>query len=427
MRRGPCRPARPAAERKICFDHDPRVGALCAREEECRKRHLNTLDENEASRFDKAWSGWKAAYERFKSAENHAATSPGDDSVSTEKFFEQPPLDRYTSFDIELPEPNGVHDVPWYYNEQWHLKASASKFISVAAYMARTPLWHSMPRLRRYRELDSEELFRFADELGSRLGMYLTSKGEPAILCVEKPYLDGFVSGLHRSMQVPFVLLAVNGGDAPLTRDVQERISSLKHLRACFAMNLHMSISPLFFPLPIGLPHHADGLCRGKLRSIISGETLMTQIKGNALPWKMRDPRLLLTPMGGSRVRDQYRSVLSNPDYEHLVRIIEGRLSFEAFLSVISEHQSTLSLPGKGYDCYRTWQALALGTVPVVFNEARFDARLHGDCCFPVVPPPDELSPEKLDTILSNLSDPIALEERLDIGYWMRVFEAHLE
>ena len=38
--------------------------------------------------------------------------------------------------------------------------------------------------------------------------------------------------------------------------------------------------------------------------------------------------------------------------------------------------ESTLSPPGRGYDCFRTWQALAVGTVPLVPEDPAYDARL---------------------------------------------------
>ena len=60
-----------------------------------------------------------------------------------------------------------------------------------------------------------------------------------------------------------------------------------------------------------------------------------------------------------------------------LVHIVTARLELEDFLRLISRHKAVLSPPGRGYDCCRTWQAVAVGTVPLVVNDAAFDQRLH--------------------------------------------------
>ena len=39
------------------------------------------------------------------------------------------------------------------------------------------------------------------------------------------------------------------------------------------------------------------------------------------------------------------------------MRVERGRLALEDYLRLLSEHQATLSPPGRGFDCFRTWQA----------------------------------------------------------------------
>ncbi|CAE8596070.1 unnamed protein product, partial [Polarella glacialis] len=152
-----------------------------------------------------------------------------------------------------------------------------------------------------------------------------------------------------------FVLLALNGGDEPLTCDMQARLAQLPCLKACFGNNLHQPQDGHFFrPMPIG----------------ITAESLLYRVKIAARPWEERDSRLLIAPMRmNNRLRGRYMEVLSSPCYSHIVRIVAGRLTHEEFLVLLSEHQSVLSPPGRGYDCGRTWQALAVGTVPLVVNE----------------------------------------------------------
>lgn len=103
------------------------------------------------------------------------------------------------------------------------------------------------------------------------------------MLLVARPYLEGFVEGwCEVSTPFPFVLLVVNGGDAPLTEELQSQILLLDGLRGCFANNLHNTRYPhIFHPLPLGL----------------TSENVLDDVRMKAAPWHERDRRLLLTPM----------------------------------------------------------------------------------------------------------------------------------
>merc|ERR1712217_944545 len=123
-------------------------------------------------------------------------------------------------------------------------------------------------------------------------------------------------------------------------------------------------------------------------------EALLTQIRNNAKPWALRDRRLLVTPMQATRLRSIYLGSLSAPEYDDLVRVVSESLSFEDFLYLLSEHQSVLSPPGKGHDCFRTWQAIAVGTVPLVVNDPSFDPRLYDHCGACLMPSIEMLTPQ---------------------------------
>ena len=52
------------------------------------------------------------------------------------------------------------------------------------------------------------------------------------------------------------------------------------------------------------------------------------------------------------------------------------RQSLDSYLKTMSQYRFVLSPPGFGYDCFRTWEALALGCVPIVFRDRNYDMRL---------------------------------------------------
>lgn len=100
------------------------------------------------------------------------------------------------------------------------------------------------------------------------------------------------------------------------------------------------------------------------------------------------------------------KKVLSRPVYAKLVRVVTDRLPADKFFELIASHQSVLSPPGRGFDCWRTWQALAVGTVPLVVHDATFDLRLFEGTGAEFFPFPEDITSERLETVLLNLKDP---------------------
>jgi len=299
------------------------------------------------------------------------------------------------------------------HNIDWHRHHMSLNTIMVEAYLANSDSWEYSPALKRYRGIP-KHWYEVGEAYGRNACSALSSKGTPAVICVEKPYLDGFIDGAVTTIAVPFVLLAVNGGDAPVTASVQDRIVALPGFRACFAMNLHAHTRESFHPLPVGFcrPHN---------------ESAMRQCKASALPWEHRDRRLLVPPMkDNNRLRKRYIEVLSGPEYSDLVHIVKAKVPVESFYTLLSEHQSILSPPGQGYDCTRTWQAIGVGSVPLVVDDPTFDQRLHTETGAVHIPLPDQLSPECLKQLLSTLRDPAAYADKIEVGHWKAMWQSHL-
>jgi hypothetical protein len=295
------------------------------------------------------------------------------------------------------------------YATAWHVRASALQLISLEALASRTASWQDMPRLQTYRELSKPARLRVARELGRAAAERLAAG---TVLCCEKPYLAGFVEGFAeataaRDAVVPFVLLAINGGDEPLGHAAQARIASMRGLAACYANNLHAPrLSGLFWPLPIGV--------LASLGAASAGEALLRSVAAQAPPWEARDRRLLVAPMRlNSRLRRLYLRTLSAPEYADIVRIVSGRLPPGQFLRLIATHRATLSPAGRGSDCFRTWQALAVGTAPLVPEDATYDSRLLQLGPTPI-PPPHALTPQALGSVLDGLCQPASQHVRMD-------------
>lgn len=307
-------------------------------------------------------------------------------------------------------------------DEEWVSQMRSLRFISAEHCLASTRFCgHS--RLPRYRDLPPAEAFETAVSFGHTIFAALAA-GPPSVVCVFKPYLEGFAAGFAAAATAttaratPFVLLCVNGGDKPLTRALQGVLCSLPGLRTCFATNLLSPSEPQRFrPLSIGLAGGSDGHFF---------ETALADAAAAAPSWEERDSRLLVPPMkrnGRGKVRDAYIDVLSRPEFATLVHIVHERRPLRDFLALLTRHKCALSPPGRGYDSFRTWQAVALGTVPLVTVDAAFDARLYEGRGPVAIPRPKDLVPNGLRDILESACPPTAANiDALTMQHWSAIW-----
>jgi hypothetical protein len=249
----------------------------------------------------------------------------------------------------------------------------------------------------------------------------------------------------------PFVLLSLDG-DPPLKENMQNRIRRLRGLRACFATNLQKAVdSEIFFPLPQGMCYHGQGIYENDIsmvRPIGSASALpniteagadldtqfemerarmLTTIKKAAAPWQERKKKLLVTGMGPtSKTRAQYTDILGRAEFANVVDIAEARLPLYEFLTKIAEYQAVLSPVGQGYDCFRHWESLAVGTVPLVMKDDAMDLRLFDDTGAAFMPDPDRLTHGTLKEVLDKLNDPEKFAHTLLAEHWHQRWKSHL-
>ena len=302
----------------------------------------------------------------------------------------------------------------------WRDRCLRLNVVTQEAFLARTHTWRFAPPLRRYRELSKAERFGVGTVIGKCIAeTFDLTSGHPLVLGVQKPYLDGCVGEIRSTLRVPVVILALSGGDEPFTHEQQrELMHNIPSLVACYAQNLHApneAHAHLFRALPLGVPP----LLSERDARRTAHATLLTHISHNAPRWAERDRRLLLPPMRrSSRLRDHYMEVLTTDGYQNLVHVVPDNLERERFLWLMATFQSVLSPPGRGYDCFRTWEALAVGSVPLVVDEPPYCSQVLIESGAAYIPRPEELTPALLQAHLEQLADPRQLAERLQVTYW---------
>ena len=288
------------------------------------------------------------------------------------------------------------------------------KFISPCTYMAQSEFWYRAPRPgHRAPRNDTERAPRALAE-----GLLMAEK--PVVAFVEMRYLPQVLDLLNTASTAPFVLITA-GSDAPLTHELQRRLMKLPGFQACYSTNLHQppeQLKEIFFPLPVGfLPNRLNA----------HNEALLERSRAQAAQFAERDARLLVPWMRSWKLRRNYRSVLEKKEFQDLVLVMD-RVSFPEYLVRLGRHRCVLSPPGKGYDCTRTWESLAMGSMPLILRDETFDMRIYDKASIRSIPPPEDLTPDCLAELLSDTKATESIDtSHLWVQHWTRLWHQHLD
>lgn len=295
----------------------------------------------------------------------------------------------------------------------------------------------------------------------------LLSAGKPQLVAFQRPCkpqgLPDFLDELqkHKGSVPSWVLLWVDG-DPPLTAADQQHILDVGKplgLKKVFATNLGAGTpDPNFFiPQPQGMCYHCDqgnyeedlinsappGVVAIKSRDTIHAHSNMDMIasrvsaikraKKMSKPFQARQAKVWIGDWKDSDPsRVVFKNLLSKPEYADLVHVHDGgRLAIDDYLAEIAQYKALLSPPGAGYDCYRHWEGLAVGTVPLVLRSEAYkedmDMRLwEGTGAHFLPSESSELTPSKLKELLDSLEDPSDHYQVVTTAYWEEKWRAPL-
>ncbi len=178
-------------------------------------------------------------------------------------------------------------------------------------------------------------------------------------------------------------VLVTTDGDMSVPSDlpdgVAESILSDPNIVAWFTQNYDRSISdPKLHPVPIGLGFHAD---LDRLTGIRGPATVFKRLRSQAAEQDDRIPKVWCdchrTLHARSSVRihptqEDPRSTLSTALSQYApfqeLQILTSRISQVDLWHNYATYRFVISLPGHGWDCYRTWEVLGLGAIVITVH-----------------------------------------------------------
>lgn len=245
-------------------------------------------------------------------------------------------------------------------------------------------------------------------------------------------YINGFDLDLFYSWGLPFVRkkIVLVTGDCDNDVDANYRFGSpLDHPKvvALHAQNLDID-DPRAHPFPIGLDFHT---ARNRTRHLWTvdassspgqQETDIMRVSQAAKPFAERTHGTLVSFSLGTKWIPRSHCVV------RLKQVPSSYLPSEPipradFWALMADYQFVASPVGCGYDCHRTWEALALGAVPIIMRIPTLSP-LFSDLPVWEVDDYVEVTPEALRAKEKEVTEGLATNrynfEKLTVDWWRK-------
>jgi hypothetical protein len=95
-------------------------------------------------------------------------------------------------------------------------------------------------------------------------------------------------------------------------------------------------------------------------------------------------------------------------------------VKWEDYITELANHKFCLSLPGKGMDCYRTWEALTFGVIPIVIRTQHMDS-IYNQLPVLIIDDINVITEEFLESQFDNLTENIKQYNfnKITSSYWI--------
>lgn len=220
---------------------------------------------------------------------------------------------------------------------------------------------------------------------------------------VKTDYLEAFARDIHPFIVVPYVLVSHNS-DHPAPGPCAHLLNDDK-LIAWFAQNVENIQHPKLFPIPIGIENRYN--CNGNPDIIMRLSAHFKSMPKTHLLYL--NIAIATYPLERQKVYD----IFHNAPY----CCAPSLKSYEGFLGDLATSYFVLSPRGNGWDCHRTWQALYMGSIPIVKRSAS-DA-LFEELPVILVNDWEEINETFLMQKWEEFSSRTFREEKLFMSYWI--------
>ncbi|QWE06921.1 hypothetical protein [Polynucleobacter sp. JS-JIR-5-A7] len=248
------------------------------------------------------------------------------------------------------------------FEEEYLFSIANTRFVGSYPLMARCNI---SPKDPQSSSVDHEYLAKIPE----RIKAY-PRESDPISIYICTDALPKFVTEVLKHIQLPFVLVT-GDSDISINRSYLgenfDRIIENPFLDTWFAQNKAID-SPKLQSLPIGIDFHSKWvdpqIWGGGLILPALQELELRKIFSESLPWSEREPKAYCDWIFSLDRGD--RSLCKEHVDLSACIFPQANLSRTMAWQAQSNYAFVISPSGAGTDCHRTWEALALGCIPIV-------------------------------------------------------------
>ncbi len=270
----------------------------------------------------------------------------------------------------------------------------------------------------------SKYIYEEKDAYGQNSGISLDRrifKNSPGdIVFVQSYALDRFIKYIHPRISNPYILITHNSDDIIDAKYI-DFLQDPKIIK-WYTQNVDIDDEKIV-PIPIGIENRYWYFKRTADIDLIEKVSKMDFQRDNYV-------YLNITPATFTQERQHVLDFFSNKPYVHWIK----NRNYLEYLTDLKEHVFCLSPSGNGLDCHRTWEALLMGSIPIVrpfvkgtLKEAVGNNSMYRDLPVIVVKQWDEVTPKFLEQKLLEFSEAEFNYSKLYFSYWKNMILSEAE
>jgi hypothetical protein len=233
-----------------------------------------------------------------------------------------------------------------------------------------------------------------------------TEVGPGSIFFVQPCFLDFFFTEILPTLTYPVIIITHNSDD-PAPGNYAKFLDNPKIIR-WFGQNCDVNpLHPKFTPIPIGI---ANQECKNGKINIY--ENFLDQLEKET-PAQPRINRLYINWVTSHEARVSLSNLFKNNKLADRAT----RKPFKDYLKDMSGYRYVLSPRGGGLDCFRTWEALLVGCIPVV--ESSTIDPLYEDLPVIIVKNWADINEDYLEKEYERIKNKPYKREKLFMDYWI--------
>ena len=242
-------------------------------------------------------------------------------------------------------------------------------------------------------------------------------------------------------IKVPFILITGKSDETiPFyscnnVDDKGEKILANPNLIKWFANNIDYKHDKLTC-VPIGLPRNIpwigndkSGIYMAWYRNYVSYDSdivnfsykniIQPKIKLLYIRYDNKNNKEGVTMHQYHSIRDKWSDHMKLNGFE----VLENLIPWKEYMTELIQYKFCLSPPGRGIDCFRTWEALNSGVIPIVLKTCDIMCEMYKDLPIVVIEDIKEVTKEFLENkfgeIMHKFNNNLYNFDKLKLEYWI--------